>query len=70
MPSLPKRTPLRNRPGTEILESERLAAMLGDVVDGLEALQAQTPHAGIETLLDTIRFVRARLIKCAEEALR
>jgi hypothetical protein len=49
------------RPGTAITDDERFAALLGDVVDALEAFQALRPHPGIEDVLDTVRFVRDRL---------
>ena len=59
----------RPRPGVELLDEERHAALLGDVVDGLEAFQVPTPHPGIEAILDTVRFVRAQLLKQASAKL-
>lgn len=49
----------------EQLPEEKLAALLGDAIDGLEAFQAPTPHQGIEDILGTLRFVRDRLLKQA-----
>ena len=48
-------------PGIPLTDDERFAALLGDVIDGLEAFQVPTPHQGIEDILGTIRFVRDRL---------
>ena len=54
---------VKPRPGTALSEDERLAALLGDAVDGLEAFQTPHPHPGLEDVVGTIRFVRDSLAK-------
>jgi hypothetical protein len=58
-------------PGTNypILDAERLAALIGDAVDGLESFQAMHPFPGIEEVADTLRFVRRELLSQLPEAL-
>ena len=46
------------RPGTTLTDIERWIALLGDAVDALEAFQAPHPYPGLESIADTVRFVR------------
>jgi hypothetical protein len=51
------------RSGVALLPEERWAALIGNAIDGLESFQAPLPCPSIETVLDTLRFVRAGLLK-------
>ena len=51
------------RPGTPLHPDEPLAALLGDAVATLEALQVTTPHRQVEDVIPTLRFVRSTLAK-------
>lgn len=53
----------RPHPGPELLEEERHATLLGDAIDALEAFQVPTPHAGLEDVIGTLRFVRDSLVR-------
>ena len=55
----------KSRPGPELLDEERYAGLLGDAIDALEAFQVPTPHAGLEGVIGTVRFVRDNLVKQA-----
>ena len=68
----------RPRPGPELLDEERYAALLGKAIEGLESLHS-TPSRpspdflgrpqGIKDIVGTLRFVRDGLLKQAEEQL-
>ena len=51
----------RARPGPELLDEERWAALLGDAISRLEQYQAPQPNNGIEAAIETLRFVRAQI---------
>jgi hypothetical protein len=69
----------RPRPGPELLDEERYAALLGKAIEGLESFQGPTPSRpshdflgrpqGIKDIIGALRFVRDRLLKQAEEQL-
>ena len=44
---------------------EASPALLGDAIDALEAFQVPTPHAGLEDVIGTLRFVRDSLVRQA-----
>ena len=57
------------RPGVELYDDERHAALLGQVYDSLVLLQISHPDLaeGVRSLADMIRYVRAQLLKRVPE---
>ena len=52
----------RPRPGVPLSDDERWVALLGRVVDDLEAYQAPTPNPDLTDIIATVRFVRRGLL--------
>ena len=71
MVHVPKHSPTgKPRLSPELLDEERWAGLLGDAIDGLESFQVPTPHAGIEDVIGTVRYVRDCIAKQAAAKLR
>ena len=54
-------SPSKPRPGAELLEAEIYAALIGQVIDGLEMFQAPSPQPALEEEIARLRFVRGVL---------
>jgi hypothetical protein len=52
-----------DRPGAELLEEERWAALLGDAVDALESVQTLISNNTLEDAIGSVRFVRSEILR-------